>query len=302
VSHPILVALDAAHPSPEAEALALELAAATGAALLLATVFPVIELHSRVDRRPYEKLLRDEAEGFLEGRAAALRRRTASPVSVQAVGSVSAGHALHHLAAETSAEVVVLGPSRRHGAGATLPGPMGARLAHDAPCPVAVAPAGYTGGAFSRIAVGYAPTPDGEGALTAAARLAQQAGAELEAVAVLAPLPWLDLVQPEFDGAALETAYHGHVKAALQKAVAALPGRIEQRVQRGDPVEVLAGLSGERDLVVCGSRGHGPLGTVLLGSVSHALLATARGPVLVVPRTAARVRENEPAEPQAARA
>lgn len=287
---PILVALDATRPSPEAEALALAFADATGDELLLATVYPVVEMHSRVDHRPYERLLRDETEGFLTARAAQLRTRTESAIATRAVGAVSAGRALHRLAQETGASVIVLGPSHRSGAGATLPGPMGARLAHDAPCPVAVAPAGYTGGTLERIAVAFAPTPDGEGALGTAAALAARAGAKLEAVAVAAQLPWLDLVQPEFDGMALQTAYRGHIEAALRDAVAALPGdppAIEQRVIAGDPVDVLAGLSAERDLVVCGSRGHGPLGTVLLGSVSHALLATARGPVLVVPRTAA---------------
>jgi nucleotide-binding universal stress UspA family protein len=41
------------------------------------------------------------------------------------------------------------------------------------------------------------------------------------------------------------------------------------------------------DLLVCGSRGYGPMQRALLGSVSEELIARARQPVLVVPRPAA---------------
>jgi nucleotide-binding universal stress UspA family protein len=43
---------------------------------------------------------------------------------------------------------------------------------------------------------------------------------------------------------------------------------------------------GERgiDLLVCGSRGYGPVRRVLLGTVSAALLRQASVPVLVTPR------------------
>jgi nucleotide-binding universal stress UspA family protein len=38
------------------------------------------------------------------------------------------------------------------------------------------------------------------------------------------------------------------------------------------------------DLLVCGSRGYGPLRAVLLGSVSRRITAEARCPVIVIPR------------------
>ena len=38
------------------------------------------------------------------------------------------------------------------------------------------------------------------------------------------------------------------------------------------------------DLLVCGSRGYGPVRRVLLGTVSAALLRQASVPVLVTPR------------------
>lgn len=295
MSAPILVALDASHPAPEAESLALAFTAATGRELLVATVFPIIDVHSRLDSRPYERRLREEAKRFVAGRADALRARGARSVEERAVGSYSAGHALHRLARDTNAGLVVLGPSRRRGAGRRLPGPMGSRLAHEAPCAVAVAPEGYDGVRLARIGAAFAATPDGEAALRAAAVLALEAGASLQAIAAEAPLPWLDIVEPEFDGVTLQKAYRGHLAHALSQAVGDLPSSppVEQWIVHGDPVDVLTAASAELDLLVCGSRGHGPLGTVLLGSVSHALLETARCPVLLVPRTDAHARESQ---------
>jgi nucleotide-binding universal stress UspA family protein len=50
---------------------------------------------------------------------------------------------------------------------------------------------------------------------------------------------------------------------------------------------------GEHDLVVMGSRGLGPAGSVLLGSVSRAVLAHSRVPALVVRACEARATERE---------
>jgi nucleotide-binding universal stress UspA family protein len=52
----------------------------------------------------------------------------------------------------------------------------------------------------------------------------------------------------------------------------------------GDPREILTEDSGELDLLVCGSRGYGPVRAVMLGSVSRVLAHSARCPLLVVPR------------------
>ena len=55
----------------------------------------------------------------------------------------------------------------------------------------------------------------------------------------------------------------------------------------GDPTErVLEQANGWADLIVAGSRGHGPERRVLLGSVSAGLLARAEVPVIVTPRGA----------------
>jgi nucleotide-binding universal stress UspA family protein len=55
----------------------------------------------------------------------------------------------------------------------------------------------------------------------------------------------------------------------------------------GDVVDELAALDDrEVDLLVCGSRGYGPVRRVLLGGVSSRLIRRAACPVVVVPRCA----------------
>lgn len=58
---------------------------------------------------------------------------------------------------------------------------------------------------------------------------------------------------------------------------------ITTQVEVGDPAAVLTELSRECDLIVVGTRGHGGFADRILGSVSSALPAHARCPVVVVP-------------------
>jgi nucleotide-binding universal stress UspA family protein len=56
-------------------------------------------------------------------------------------------------------------------------------------------------------------------------------------------------------------------------------------------VVALEQFSHDVDLLVCGSRGYGPIGSVLLGGVSRRLLHRAACPVIVVPRGTERALE-----------
>lgn len=57
---------------------------------------------------------------------------------------------------------------------------------------------------------------------------------------------------------------------------------VEQRAVHGHPIEVLVEQSVDASLVVVGSRGHGKLGSTLLGSVSRGCALHAECPVVVV--------------------
>jgi nucleotide-binding universal stress UspA family protein len=57
---------------------------------------------------------------------------------------------------------------------------------------------------------------------------------------------------------------------------------VERRLVEGDPGEGIIEESADADLVVIGSRGHGGLKTVFLGSVSNHVIQHATCPVVVV--------------------
>ena len=72
----------------------------------------------------------------------------------------------------------------------------------------------------------------------------------------------------------------------LRRVVSELAGDVPVEVDAfvGDPAETLVDLSARMDLLVCGSRGYGPVRAVLLGSVSRRVVGEARCPVIVLPR------------------
>jgi nucleotide-binding universal stress UspA family protein len=88
-------------------------------------------------------------------------------------------------------------------------------------------------------------------------------------------------VAQEFDHEAARRAdAQAELRHGLQTAGAGFAGG---EVLDGDPPAALAAASADLDLLVCGSRGHGPLQTLVLGGTSHALVRRAACPVLVVP-------------------
>ena len=68
--------------------------------------------------------------------------------------------------------------------------------------------------------------------------------------------------------------------------IAVVPAETTVEAVAESPVSALAGRSEAWNLLVCGSRGYGPLRTVLLGSVSRSLSHQAKCPLLVLPRDA----------------
>ena len=133
-------------------------------------------------------------------------------------------------------------------------------------------------------------TPEGHAALRAAHVLADHCGAKLRVISVLHPSGgFRDAAEQssppmrEYDLEGRDRPAH---EAALERAVAALGSGVpvEPEVVVGDPGDVLVRVSAHVDALVCGSRGYGPVRSVLLGGVSRRVVDGAECPVLVLPR------------------
>ena len=215
-------------------------------------------------------------------------------ILVRELPSTSAARALHEAAVAEDVGLIVVGSTRRGAIGRVLPGSTAERLMHGAPCPVAVVPLGWeTRGGLSTIAAAYIDTDEGLAALSGAHALARQAAAKLRVITV-APSSsgMLDEteprvgVQPGKGTSAIEGEHRIEAEAAARAAVDQLEGDVEVEIDGfvGDPADALIRVSENVDLVVCGSRGYGPIRAVLLGGVSRRVSTEAHCPVIVLPR------------------
>src|SRR6185436_12526898 len=111
------------------------------------------------------RYLRQDAEAALERAKADIGETTR--MRTLAIAEVSPAKGIQTVAAKEGASLIVIGSSGRGGTGRVLAGTTAERLLHGAPCPVAVAPAGYaaTDHAIATIAVGYDGSPESEAAL-----------------------------------------------------------------------------------------------------------------------------------------
>lgn len=243
-------------------ALGGALAAFMAAPLALAHV-PPAEPPSRVPVLAYDTERRE--------RALARVQELADPIGATAhvVTASSPVDGLHEAAATLDAAVLVVGSSHRGPLGRVMPGGVGERLLHDATCAVALAPRGYAGGPIRSVGAAFVDTEEGRDALTAAATMA--ALGEL-------PLAVFNAIEPGEAAGIAERQQRVH--ALLPEGMHATV-----HVTGGDPVDVLEQASRTVDLLVCGSRGRGPLRTIVLGGVSGRLAHRAASPLIVLPRT-----------------
>jgi nucleotide-binding universal stress UspA family protein len=184
--------------------------------------------------------------------------------------------------------MVVLGASERAGLGRIVPGSTAVRLLSSSAVPVAIAPRGYIPDSKREplIGVGFDGGPEAEHALDWAATLALGVRGRLRMLAVHEPIAFGNVSTGAFPVQSVGQALRGQLKDEAEKAAAGLSRGPSPEIlfKDGDPAGELIEASAELDLLVLGSRAHGPARSVLLGSVSEATVAGSEAPVVVVPR------------------
>jgi nucleotide-binding universal stress UspA family protein len=297
VSKLVLVGYDPRHGDRAPVDFGVAVVQLTGARLVVAAVHaraPVLAV-SVGQSLPYGVVdddLLDEAPEALRDLEAELRTG-----GVDAEGRVcrgaSAASALHALAETEDAGLLVVGSDRRSDPGRVRAGSTAGRLLHGSPCPVALVPREWTAHAVETVGVAFVDSEEGRQALRGAYAIARRVGARLRAITVVKPrladaseaeatTPARDRRDPEDVEGEHRLAAERALRRAVDELGADVPVEVEALI--GDPVELLAAASEHLDLLVCGSRGYGPVRAVLLGSVSGAVMMSSRCPVIAVPR------------------
>ena len=292
----IIVGVDQSEGSNDAIALASSLAGITGAQLMLVNVYPYDTRPSRALNAQFEAYLRQDSRELLERLQTQYSDLAAE---VRSVPDHSPAQALHELAEQEDARLIVVGSTHTGRAGRVLPGSTAERLFHGSPCPVAIAPKGFRPSADDRrgiVGCGFDGSESARRALDAAQRVAAAQDTRLRVIRAFEPLSFD--VLPDKDvpmgGVAYNDRLRDRAAEELDAAVAKLEGepRAEAFFAVGDPAKVLVEASEQLDLLVMGSRGYGPLHAVLVGGVAGRVVRDAACPVIVLPRKARHVEKD----------
>jgi nucleotide-binding universal stress UspA family protein len=284
----IVVSVDEQKGCRDAIAIARRLRAKDGE-LILAHVYTGDPHIYRGVSAAYEASERERALELLER----VRNETGVQAHLRWRASHSVGRGLHELCEVLGADLLVVGSSRRGLLGRVLIGDDTRAALNGAPCAIAIAPAGYAiePPTMREIGVGYDGSPESEHALELARMLSLELDATLSAFeAITLSATALSTGPLAFDEVVSKLV------AEARDRIGALGG-VEPHAAYGDAAEELAVYSASLDLLVVGSRGYGPIGRLIHGSVSGELARIARCPLLVLPRAASAI---EPLEPAAA--
>jgi nucleotide-binding universal stress UspA family protein len=215
------------------------------------------------------------------------------PPGSRVVSSKSDARGLLDVANEEGCDLIVVGSTHRGVAGRILIGSVGERLLHGSSCAVAVAPKHFSDrvDGLHVIAAAFDGSAESRAALVAAADLALAAHATLRVIAVAVPKQtYGGAASVGVSATALQASVRERLEEDLRQTLDLLPRSIRAAgtVHGGSPATTIAEECEKGvDLLFLGSRGRGPLRTVLLGSVAAELMQTAPCPVIVVPTASA---------------
>ena len=277
----VLVGVDGTSTSRDAIALAETLRHADGR-ITLAHVVPVeVARYRNFHSTPAGK----------NAHTTLARERAAAGVTAELAGmfAPSVGSGLHQLAEDYDADLIVVGSCRRSTVGRLLRGDDTQGSLSGAASAVAVAPLDYAvrSSSIDMIGVAYDGSSESDSALRAARQLAAHYGASVRARTVA--WPTTAMVWPGFPAgprSAWGTMTFEDYEREASERLSWLTG-IDAQVTVGPPGDELLAFGDEVDLLVVGSRGHGPFRRLFLGSTSGYLARRARFPLLVLPRTVA---------------
>lgn len=226
------------------------------------------------EQRSVAGLLADDAEAF------------GSETKTRVYLGGSPAHVLTELAEREGVDLLVVGSPHRGPLGRALIGSVAERLLHGATCATVVAPRGFAAEHHrppALVGVAYDGGSESKIALRMGAELAREAGVGLRVLYVEEPLVAMPGVVAYTPPRAPDP------REVLEEATRSVDREVVVEGERlaGPVASALAKACEDGvDFLGVGSRGYGPLGRVLLGSVSTALLRKAPCPVLVAPRAA----------------
>lgn len=224
-----------------------------------------------------------DIEAVLDQRAEIFRRTGRLNVQTELLVG-TAGDALCRLAADTHADLIVVGSRRRGPLSSAILGSTSAQLVDHAPCPVLVVRQPLA----TRMLVATDGTPSSRSIPTilAAWRPAfHHLPVEVVSVAQRYAFitPWA-ASEPEDAPAVEDLAFHRQIAERVADQLIELGWHSAAVARAGEPGReiVAAGEEWGADLIVTGSRGIGTLHRLLTGSVAHDVLLHTRSSVLVV--------------------